>query len=256
VLGALLLAGVAHAEGFGDIFRAGNDAFFQGNHAKAEAQYERLVSAGVQDADVYFNLGLAHARQGELGSAIWCFEKSARLAPGDADPVNAIATARAALGKRRAERQGEATVEARPPLAEALVQAYREDTLALWLALLDVLCFGLLIAWRFAGTDTLRTGLAIGAAIGLLGACVAGAALLVKRGGFSEGQAAIILHEAAELREGPDPRARTRATAHEGARARVLRRDGAFLRVQLDSTGSAAERSDGWMLAKDVGTLD
>ena len=60
---------------------------------------------------------------------------------------------------------------------------------------------------------------------------------------------AAVMRENAELREAPDPRASTRAHAHEGGSARVLARDGGFVRVRI-ATGS-----QGWMSLDDVGTV-
>jgi tetratricopeptide (TPR) repeat protein len=239
----------ARAENLQDIFRSGNDAFFQGDFKQARERYQRLVDAGVRDPDVYANLGLADAHAGHLGPAILSFERALRLRPGDGETEAALGIARAAVGKRRADKQGEALVETRPPLAEALVRPYREDTLA-WLALvLDSLLFGLLIVRRRARTDSVRTGLAIAATIAGLGCAVGASALFIKRGGDREGEPAIVLREGAELREAPDPRASTRAHAHEGGSARVLARDGGFVRVRT------AAGSQGWMASEDLGTV-
>jgi hypothetical protein len=239
----------ARAENLQDIFRSGNEAFFQGDFKHASERYQRLVEAGVRDPDVYVNLGLAQAREGVLGPAILSFERALRLRPGDSEAEAALNMARAAVGKRRADKQGEALVETRPPLAEALVRSYREDTLA-WLALIsDVLLFGLLLARRRARTDSVRTGLAIAASVAGLSCALTLGALFIKRGGDREGQPAIVLREGAELREAPDPRAGTRAHAHEGGSGRVLARDGGFVRVRT------AAGALGWMSSDDVDTV-
>ena len=100
-----------------------------------------MVDAGIRDADVYMNIGLAHARTGELGRAVLAFEQSLHYRPGDSDATNALAQARAAIGKRSAEQQGEALVETRPPLAEAMVRPFSEDLLAYLLLVCDAACF-------------------------------------------------------------------------------------------------------------------
>lgn len=237
------------AQSLDAIFRGGNEAFFQSDFRKASQQYQRLVEAGVRDADVYFNLGSAHARLGELGQAILSFERAALLAPNDAELAQALSTARTALGKRRSERQGEATVRTRPPLIEALVRPYHENTLAGLTLAFDLLCFGLLIARRYAGGEALRMGLALGAFGCALLLAVTGSALFLKRGGLENGHAAVVLRESAELREGPDPRAHVRGAAHEGENARALQRDGAFLRVRT------AAGQEGWMHGNDIGVI-
>ncbi len=231
------------------LFAAGNSAYFQGDYASAAARYQELVDAGVHDADLYFNLGTAQARLGALGRAILCFERAQLLAPQDTEIATALGMARSALGKRRAQAQGEATIETRPPLLQALVAPYREDTLAGWVLALNLLFFGLLLLRPRLRGDSLRAGIAMLAATTLLGLGSAAGALAVKRGIFDEGQAAVVLRENAELREGPDPRARSRGHAHEGQSARVLRRDGSFLRVRV------AGGAEGWLQGSDVGVI-
>jgi tetratricopeptide (TPR) repeat protein len=248
-VGACAATGVVHAESLDNIFRSGNEAFAHGDYANAAQRYQRLVEAGIRDPDVYFNLGLAHARGGVLGHAVLDFEQTLRIRPGDQDAASALAQARAAIGKRRAEQQGEALVETRPPLAEALVRPYTEDTLA-WLLLIgDAALFLCLLARQRASADSTRTGLAVAVTLlGLASACVF-AGLLVKRGVLHEGQPAVVLRDGAELREAPDPRALTRARAPEGGSARVLASDGNFVQVRT------AAGTVGWLPDSDVGMI-
>lgn len=239
----------AAAESLADIFRSGNEAFFRKDFKTASHSYQRLIDAGIRDADVYMNLGIAEAQAGALGRAVLAFERCLTLRPDDAEAEAALALARATLGKHRADRQGEAMVETKPPLAEALVRGYRENTLA-WLLLgFDVLLFACIFARRFTRSEHALTGLAIAAAVAGLSCAISGAALFVKRGGHREGQAAIILRDGAELHEAPDPRASIRGYAHEGASARALERDSGFVRVR---TGAGAQ---GWIASDDVGTI-
>jgi hypothetical protein len=253
LFGALLLtaapAATARAEALADVFRGANEAYFRGDFKAAVQGYARLVDAGVRDADVYFNLGLAFAREDELGQAILNLERAARLRPGDSETSTALETARATLGKRLAQAKGEATIQAKPPLSEALVRSIHEDTLAVLLLVFDVLFFGLLLAYPRVRADASRNFTAIAAtACGAL-LVIAGTGLFLKRGGQTEGQPGVVVREGAELREGPDRHARQRASAHEGVSARVLGRDGGFVRVKIP--GGA----EGWMADRDVGVI-
>jgi tetratricopeptide (TPR) repeat protein len=245
----LAVSAGARAETLESIFREGNDAFAHGDYAQAAARYQRLVDAGLRDPDVYFNLGLAHGRAGTLGRAVLEFEQTLRLRPSDPDAQNALAQARAAIGKRSAEQHGEALVETRPPLAEALVRPYTQDALAILLLIGDFALFACLIARRRAKTDSARTGLAVAATLlGLVCVCVC-AGLVIKRGVLQDGQAAIVLRDGAELREAPDPRALIRARAPEGGSARVLASDGSFLQIRT------AAGTVGWLPSEDVGMI-
>jgi len=237
------------AESLDEIFRAANDSFAHGQYAAAAERYQRVIEAGVRDADVYMNLGLSQARAGELGRAVLAFEQSLHYRPGDTDATNALAQARAAIGKRSAERQGEALVETRPPLAEAMVRPFSEDLLAYALLFCNAVLFLSLIVRRRARGETTRTGLAVAAALsGLALVCVL-SGLLVKRGTFREGDPAIVLRDGAELREAPDPRATMRSHASEGGSARILARDQGYARVRT-SSGAV-----GWMSDADVALI-
>lgn len=249
--GVALLAWMVHpvrAQRLEDTFTAGNTAAYAGDWDEAAGQYERLLAAGVDDADVHFDFAVAQAHRGELGRAVLGFERALRLSPGDAAAKEGLAQALSVLGHRRAEREGEATVRTRPPLAQALVQPLSETLLA-WLVLaFDVLLFALLSVRRYARAETSRVGLAIAWPLAALVGAVATGALLVKTEAFEEGRAAVILRDGAELREGPADSARVRQTAHAGAHARVLEREGGFARVRVD-------RSTGWMRQDDVGNI-
>ena len=239
----------ARAEALRDVFRGANEAYFRGDFAAAVKGYQRLVDAGIRDADVYFNLGIASARQDELGTAILNLERAARLRPGDSETNAALETARGALGKRIAQAKGEATIQAKPPISEALVRSVHEDTLAILLLIFDVAFFGLLLVYPRLRSDAKRTTAAVAAtACGALLA-ISGTGLFLKRGGQTEGKPAVVLREA-ELREGPDRHARQRAAAHEGVTARVLANDGSFVRVKIPGG------PEGWMAARDVGVIE
>lgn len=249
LLAALCAAPRAQAQSIERIFSAANEAYFRGDFKRAVEQYELLLSAGVHDPDVYYNLAIANARLGQLGRAVLYFERELWLSPDDDAAEQGLAQARSLIGRHRAEREGQALVRARPPLIEALVRPFSADFLAGFLLLLDLLLFGLLLArWR-AQRETVRLGLAILAPLVGCALLAAAGALAVKTEAVQDGRAAIVLRDGAELREGPDAHAQVRAAAHEGQSARLLRHEGGFARVQLE----AGEL--GWMQDKDLATI-
>jgi hypothetical protein len=249
VLGVLACAGRAQAESLERIFSAGNEAYFRGDFDAAIERYEALRSAGVHDPDVELNLATAHARRGELGRAVLGFERALWLRPGDDGAEEGLLAARNLLAKRRADREGEAELRTRPPLAEALVRPFSANALALLALLLSALavgCFAALGASRRAGV---KLAFAIAAPLAALGLFLVGAGLAVKLELLREGTPAIVLEEGAALREGPDDRALVRKKALEGQTARILRREGRHVETVLE-TGAR-----GWMDSKDLGRL-
>jgi tetratricopeptide (TPR) repeat protein len=249
LIGLGLGAAPARAESLSGLFEAGNAAFYAGELDAAAERYEQLLAAGVRDPDVYFNLATAYGRQGKLGLAILHYERSLRLDPGADDAVRGLALAREALGHRRAERDGEATVRTRPPLAETLVQPFSETQLA-WASLVACLgLFGVLIVRRLTRGETLRIGLGLAAPLLGLLLILSGLGLAVRADWLADGAAGVVLVEDAALREGPDPHAAERGQAPEGARARLFEREAGFVRVQL------GDELGGWLPADQVAAI-
>ncbi len=245
-LAALVLASPAAAQSFDTIFGEGNQAFFQGDYATAAARYEALLEAGVDDPDVHYNLGATYARQGHHGRAIVELERTLRLRPSDEGARTALDASRSIVGRRHAEREGEAVVEAGAPFGEALFAFLSEDALAWVVLLLEVILCGVLLALFFVGGERARIGLGVAAPLLLLALSVTGLGLLSRRGAFAAGPTGVVVRDNAPLREGPREDASERARALEGERAEVLARDGEWARVRL---GGARE---GWLPATDV----
>src|SRR5581483_2197022 len=76
--GAAVLGAAADARaGDGEIaaskdatFKRGNDEYFHGRYAEAVAAYEQVAALGVRSEDLFYNLGNAYAKAGQLGPAI------------------------------------------------------------------------------------------------------------------------------------------------------------------------------------------
>jgi tetratricopeptide (TPR) repeat protein len=236
VLSLLLPTSTAAAQAgssLSDIFRTANEAAFHGDYEAAATGYEQLVDVGVDDPDVFYDLGLAYAHLGRHGRAVAAFERALRGRPGDAGALAGLEASRTALGRRRAERQGEAVVDAGTPFGESLFGSVSEDVLAASVLVLMALFFGLLTSLSFATAE--RTRLAIGVITPLVGISltILGFGLLARTGAFDPGPAAIVVHEDASLREGPSAAATERHRALEGERAYVLGSEAGFAHVVL-----------------------
>jgi len=94
VLTLALAAGAARADLTDDVWKRGNDAYLHGDYAAAVAAYEQLDRQQVVSAELVFNLGDAYYRQGQLGRAIWCWERALALDPDHDDARYNLAQAR------------------------------------------------------------------------------------------------------------------------------------------------------------------
>lgn len=85
---------------YDDTFAKANDAYAAGQYQDAVREYERLVESGVEDAEVFSNLGSAYFRLDDMGAAITNFERALRLAPGMENTAHNLS-----LALKRTERQ-------------------------------------------------------------------------------------------------------------------------------------------------------
>ena len=210
-------------------FDAANKLYEEGKFTDAVSAYEKLAQSGETSAALYFNLGNAFFKSGQIGRAVAAYRTAEQLTPRDPD-------LRANLQFARNQAQG-------PTLSPGRWQRWlgrltlNEWTLLavvavwLWLLLLAVL------QWRPALKPALRTyvfSLAILAA--LLCACVA-ATLRETR--FT--RTAIVITSEAIVRYGPLAESPTAFTVHDGAELRVLDGKDEWLQV------SAGPNRVGWL---------
>ena len=99
ILFASLIAGVnvlvSENSADGQAMVVANQLFNTGNYAEAAQMYEQLLSQGMVNSSLHYNLGNAYYVQGDLGRAILNYQRAARLDPRDPDIRANLALARA-----------------------------------------------------------------------------------------------------------------------------------------------------------------
>jgi tetratricopeptide (TPR) repeat protein len=102
---AMPVASVAAASGesptaqAGDtqLFVAGNAAYEAGDYSAAIDRYRELAESGVVHRDLYYNLGNAYFKSGDLGHAVLWYERSLELDPRNDDTRANLAVVRSML---------------------------------------------------------------------------------------------------------------------------------------------------------------
>ncbi len=85
---AFLLCGAASAamaQSPEVVFQQANQLYQQGKIAEARDQYESILKNGYVSGDLYYNLGNAYYKSGNIPRAILFYERAVRLMPGDDD---------------------------------------------------------------------------------------------------------------------------------------------------------------------------
>lgn len=77
----LILAAAAAPDAYMDTYTSAGKAYDAGDYAGAIGMYEQLVNESVSNPAVYYNLGNAYYRKGDLGGAIANYERALALDP-------------------------------------------------------------------------------------------------------------------------------------------------------------------------------
>jgi tetratricopeptide (TPR) repeat protein len=127
-----------------DNFAQANQAFQDKDYQKAIDAYQAVLAAGQESANLYFNLGNAYFKKGDLGFAILNFLKARRLAPGDDDIASNLEFAR----KLTSVQLEGATLNPVNNLIKSVVAPYRLTSMA-WISSLFFLLFMAVLIARF-----------------------------------------------------------------------------------------------------------
>jgi tetratricopeptide (TPR) repeat protein len=222
VLLTLLWGLCARADSLTPGFEAANRLYEQGKFKEAAAGYEKLLNYGQVSAALYFNMGNAFFKSGQMGRAIIAYHAAEQLAPRDPD-------VRANLQFARNQVQG-------PTLAPTWWQrGLKKLTLTEWTVLATTVAWALLMLlalgqWR----PTLRPLLqsyVIAAAI--CGIALGGALVAAMREGYYARNAIVVADEVT-VRQGPLDESPSAFAAHDGAELVVLDQKDDWLQVSTD----------------------
>jgi tetratricopeptide (TPR) repeat protein len=203
-------------------FDSANKLYGQGKFSEAASAYEKLVQSGSISPALYFNLGNAYFKSGQLGHALAAYHRAEHLSPRDPD-------VRANLQFVRGQVQG-------PTLSPTGQQRWLASlTVNEWATLTAVffwLTLSLLVLLQFrpAWRQALRNFLLLSAVVTLIfGACLTAA---WAKGSTPE--AIVVTHDVL-IHNGPLDEAPGNTTIHDGAEVSVLDTKNDWLQVRVDS---------------------
>lgn len=243
------LAWAEVAETPAQLFERANSAYEAGNYQSAVDDYERVVATGVVAPDLFYNLGNAYFKQGDLGRAVLWFERARRLSPRDADVRENLDLTRSLL-------RDQELLQASPRWRNVLLSWHHDTTTAESVAAASILftlvcvlgiCFvfrdtdtvsrvyrriSLLSPGRLLGLDKAQDmGLAMALVVLLTGAFAYSASSKVRAEGART--TGVVLAEEASVFSGPSPNASVQFKVHEGTLVSVRDERAGWLRVEL-----------------------
>lgn len=228
VLVFLLFAGASGAAETGaSIYNEANALYRQGEFKKAAGRYEEVVSRGVRNGYVFFNLGNAYFKAGETGQAILAYERALRLMPDDEDVL-------ANLRFVNAVKEDKNPDEDVNLVTRILSSGYRllsADVLAVSGSVCLFLVAAAAVFWLLAPSRrSLWIGLLVLAGMGL---CGSGALLTYRVHSENSVSEAIVIADEVKGRSGPGDDYLLVFTIHEGTKVTIERVEDRWYLVRL-----------------------
>ena len=220
-----------------------NSLYENGRFAESAQAYEQLVAQGAHDSAVYYNLGNAYFRQGDVGQAIFNYQRAAQLAPRDAD-------IQANLAMVRAQATDQLPTASSSPLenfASTTRQYLTLNEMAL-LALGAWFLFGLVwLVYRQMKNGRSKEGLQYILIISGLFMVIATFSLGSRIYVENNRQQAVVIADVIDVSAGPSADTITEFDLHSGAEIELLEQRGDWVRLTLPGG-----QVQGWVPAEAV----
>ncbi len=228
-----------------DLLKEAEVAYDAKQYRRAIEKYEELIRSGSTAYQLYYNLGNAYYRNGELGKAIYNYELARKLEPNDEDVrINlSIASAK--------------TIDKIDSKENFFISAVKTNVLSslstkswAWLSVACSVLFSLFFFLYLIAPKLVVKRIAF--LIASMGLMLFFVTYLL---GYSASEAkyknkfAIILSHEVKVMNEPTPMATSKFGLHEGTKVHVVDTNGDWLLIKLDNG------NEGWVRFKEVGVI-
>ena len=223
-------------------FEQGNEAYQQGKISEAMDIYESIFRNGYVSGPLYYNLGNAYYRSGNIPRAILNYERALRLMPGDDDLRHNLQLANLMITDK---------IEPIPRLflwdyVDAVKNALTLEA-ATWLAYAGfVLVIGCICVVILGRTYLIRKLALWGSAVSVLFLLVLVALFFVKVNDVSRMNEAVVTANIVTVKNSPDEKSSDAFVLHGGVKVQIVDRLSSWIKVRL------ADGKVGWMESKET----
>ncbi len=205
-----------------------NQLYEAGQFVEAAAAYQALVDTGVADGTLYYNLGNAYFKAGDLGRAILNYRRAQLLLPRDPDVSANLQLARAQTSDLlEAEDGGVLVAFVRRVLVEwTTLDEAAAIALGLWVLLCALVVVAILWPRGRQGLRYVVGVVAVLLALGLL-------SVTIRVADTRGSSPAVVVAQSVEARSGPGTDYVAEFTLHAGAEVRVLEQRENWARIAL-----------------------
>ena len=228
-----------------ELMAQGNKYYQDKEYEKAVEAYQEIISSGFEGTSLYYNLGDAYYRQGQLGYAILYYEKALRLSPGNSDVMYNLKIANAR------------TVDKIEALPQFFLFQWWESLLAVFTvtgwAYISYFFYALILLsvglYFFAKRPGLQRTAVYSGFVSVIFLIVAVSLLAVKLNRNANVKSAIVVAQAATVKLSPDPTSNDAFIIHEGLKVRELNDVGDWIEIRLE------DGKEGWIEKGEIATI-
>ncbi|WP_448698671.1 tetratricopeptide repeat protein [Mucilaginibacter sp. AW1-3] len=224
------------------LFEQGNTQYAKANYKAAAESYQKILNDGYQSKAVYFNLGNAYYKLGDIPSALLYYEKARKLAPGD-DDIN--------FNIQFANLKTTDKIDDAPQLFlvnwwHSIILVASVNTLSTFSILFLLAGFGLLAYYLFARSISRKkasfySGIVI-IIFGLLSIFIASR----QSAYFESHHEAIVFSPSVTAKSGPDNNAKNLFVIHDGTKVTIVENNSGWIKIRL------LNGSEGWINLSDA----
>lgn len=229
--GLVTVVGVALAQAPSptDLMAEANAQYERGEYADAAQQYEALIDSGYEDPALYYNLGNAYFKTGDLGRAVLNYLRAEELTPRDPDIRANLELARARTVDQ-VESGGESLFASVSNAARRWVTVGEMGVLSLLLWVASAIAIGALIVWRAVPR---RTAVRNGAFVTSAATLVTLMLLLGMLYANPNDDSAVVVESTVDVMSGPGKQYEKEFTLHSGAQVRLVDSRQGWVRITL-----------------------
>lgn len=231
-----------YADEKGELWTKANDAYSMGQYETALNDYIEIEKNGYQSYKLYYNMGNAWYKTGNMGKAILYYEKALKLNPAGEDALNNLQIAKLQ------------TLDKIDVLPEFIVSTWIKDIRNLmssngWgytaVGLFAVVCI-LLLLFKFAPTTGGRKLSFVLACVVFLFFIFAVLFAFSLRTKAKSEDNAVVMVPVSNVKSAPNSTGNNLFILHEGSKVEILEQAGKWCRIEI------SDGRQGWLEEKDI----
>ncbi|HRN25308.1 MAG TPA: tetratricopeptide repeat protein [Ignavibacteriaceae bacterium] len=207
----------------------GNVYYKNNQYQLAIDKYDKLIKQGYQGTSLYYNLGNAHYRLGNVGYAILYYEKALKLSPNDEDVKHNLELARINIKDK---------VETLPPffifnIWESVLASLSVSGWTVFVYIVFILLLLCVIAYFFSRTST-QQRISFFSGVGVFAVLILAIILLaVKMNKEFNIKDGIIVSNVVTVKSSPDNSSKDEFIVHEGLKIRLEDKVDNWVKIRL-----------------------